>query len=692
VRPYNQAHLTLQLTPWLETTLRYTAVTNRSYGGIAIKYGNYQHYKDRSADFKIRLLQEGHYWPALAFGIQDVGGTGLFSSEYFVGSYHWYDLDFSAGLAWGRLGSEGGIPNPFGLFGSHFRNARSQTRSGSTAGGVGLGRLFTGRDIGPFGGVQWRTPLSGLFLKLEYDGNSYQHEALGNVFPKDSPVNVGLDYTGLSGLDLGVGYERGNTISAHVGISLNFNRYFGPAKVFDPPLPAVPKPASPAPQKASAPAPSAPSDSSTSRQSPTAPPAATAPATTSADDAVLDVPKLTLQVRQALAQQHFELSALDYNPYGGILTVWVQRALYRNPAQFVGRVARALSASTPPAVRHFTIIDVQNSAEMFRVHVDRADFERAALGMESPGRFAAQTTIAGPGDGYDNAEVVNDSRYPAFSWNTGPGFRQSIGGPSEFYAFQVWWRLFGHLQLTDRLSVSGSVGVNLYNNFDNLKYPSNSVLPHVRSDIASYLRDGQNSLVQLETDYVWSPASDWYARMSAGIFEIMYGGVSGQVLYRPYGQRWALGVDINHVWKRTFTQRFQFFGYNVTTGYLALYYQLPWWHVLAKVSGGRYLARDYGATLDLSREFADGVRAGLFVTKTNISAQQFGEGSFDKGVYLSIPLDLFTVQSTRSRGLFAFRPLTRDGGQLPADGPDLYEMTRGNSPQDFARGWDSLLQ
>ena len=46
---------------------------------------------------------------------------------------------------------------------------------------------------------------------------------------------------------------------------------------------------------------------------------------------------------------------------------------------------------------------------------------------------------------------------------------------------------------------------------------------------------------------------------------------------------------------------------------------------------GKYLAGDKGATFDISRRFNSGFTLGIFASKTNLSAEEFGEGSFDKG-------------------------------------------------------------
>ena len=68
--------------------------------------------------------------------------------------------------------------------------------------------------------------------------------------------------------------------------------------------------------------------------------------------------------------------------------------------------------------------------------------------------------------------------------------------------------------------------------------------------------------------------------------------------------------------------------------------------------------------MNVSRTFGNGVTMGAFVTKTNVSAAQFGEGSFNKGVYWSIPLDAMMTSSSRQVATFHWVPLTRDGGAM----------------------------
>ena len=74
-----------------------------------------------------------------------------------------------------------------------------------------------------------------------------------------------------------------------------------------------------------------------------------------------------------------------------------------------------------------------------------------------------------------------------------------------------------------------------------------------------------------------------------------------------------------------------------------------------KISYGEYLAGDIGSTFELSRSFQNGVKFGFFASNTDVTADQFGEGSFDKGIFFDIPIYGNFINYT-------WRPLTKDPG------------------------------
>lgn len=70
-----------------------------------------------------------------------------------------------------------------------------------------------------------------------------------------------------------------------------------------------------------------------------------------------------------------------------------------------------------------------------------------------------------------------------------------------------------------------------------------------------------------------------------------------------------------------------------------------------------------------------------------MSEEEFGEGSFDKGVTLSIPFNWAIGTPTRNRAETEVRSLSRDGGaRLDVDGR-LYDMVRDSQTGELYDGW-----
>jgi hypothetical protein len=233
--PYSRYSISIQPLDWLEGSFRYTAIGNHKYGAEALS-GD-QVYKDKAVDVKARLWQESHWLPEVALGFRDVGGTGLFSSEYFVANKRYYDLDFSLGVAWGYIGNRGDFENPLGYLDERFDTRPVNT--GADAGNVNTGSYFRGSPA-LFGGVAYQTPWSPLSLKLEFDGNDYKHEPFDSSLKQDSPINIGAVFKLTDSVDLSAGWERGNTALFGITFHTNFTSRKAPAKRYDPAAEALP--------------------------------------------------------------------------------------------------------------------------------------------------------------------------------------------------------------------------------------------------------------------------------------------------------------------------------------------------------------------------------------------------------------------------------------------------------------------
>jgi len=169
----------------------------------------------------------------------------------------------------------------------------------------------------------------------------------------------------------------------------------------------------------------------------------------------------------------------------------------------------------------------------------------------------------------------------------------------------------------------------------------------------------------------------------AGYLESMFAGIGGEILWRPEDQRWALGGDLFDVQQRDFDRLFGLQNYRTITGHMSLYYASPWYGLNFTLRAGQYLAKDHGFTLEISRRFATGVEVGAFFTKTNVSSKQFGEGSFDKGIVIRVPIDWSFPADTQTELATTIRPVQRDGGQRLDGDAVLYEITRRTSESEI---------
>ena len=362
-------------------------------------------------------------------------------------------------------------------------------------------------------------------------------------------------------------------------------------------------------------------------------------------------------------------------------TLVFSQSSYRQGAKPIGRAARVLANYAPPHVEFFTLILMDNDLPTEKITLLRKDVEKAANGLGSAD------------ESWTNVEAAGEHKAPwRMSYDVGafPHLRQSLGGPDSFLLYQLYMEPTVSVRLFSGFRVEASAGVNIVNNYEKFTYEAPSNMPRVRTRVRDYVKGGDIWVQSLHADYAFPIIPEWYGAVSAGLFEQMYGGVAGEVLYRPQGARWALGLDVNHVWQRTPGETAAFDPYHITTGHLSYYHLTPYHDVYYTLSAGRYLAGDVGVTGVLGRRLENGVEIGIWATKTNVSAAEFGEGSFDKGMYVRIPLDLFYTSPSRQSAAFPFRPLIRDGGQKVATPLSLHGMTGGFKQGASDDGWRDM--
>lgn len=238
-------------------------------------------------------------------------------------------------------------------------------------------------------------------------------------------------------------------------------------------------------------------------------------------------------------------------------------------------------------------------------------------------------------------------------------FRPFLASREGFLKFAVLAENNSEYIFSDSLFFSSNLKMTIWDNFDDLYVPAKDIyLYQVRSDVKDYLNNFNNGVIigRAQFDYHITPKKNNHIMLSAGILEEMFSGLGLEYLYFDSAKNYAFGVEIFNVTKRDYKMRFGHKDYNTNTGFLNAYYRnynyIPF---DAKFSYGRYLGGDKGFTADFYRSFPNGAKFGVFATFTDVSSENFGEGSFDKGIYFNIPFTSSTLNYT-------WRPLTKDPG------------------------------
>jgi hypothetical protein len=398
-------------------------------------------------------------------------------------------------------------------------------------------------------------------------------------------------------------------------------------------------------------------------------------------------PGMLAAMRKAIEGQQLVVQGISIAH--AVVKVEIENDRYLRDAEAISRVARALSATAPADIAAFEITTTIAHMPLTTVTLSRTELDAAARGDTTPAELWSSSILS---DASPNTRYPDGEGDPQFTWGIFPSVQEDLFDPDNPAYIGIGISATTHTELFRGLVLDDEATFNIWNNFGSIVRPNNSVLPHVRTDIVQYLQKGSTGINDLTLSDYFKPAPDFYARLAVGYIEQMFAGVGGEVLYRPFGQRWALGADIYDVYQRNFDDLFGLQSYQVVTGHASLYVETPWEDVTAVVRAGRYLAGDYGATLELYRRFDTGILIGAWMTFTNVPFSTFGEGSFDKGIRIVIPLEWALPLGTTTKFEEDLRPIQRDGGQPLNNDAELYDMTQTSSYGDLQRQWPHVFQ
>lgn len=627
--------LSFQLLPRLTGSFRYTAINNLVIPGSAV-YTGVGTYYDRSFDVRYQLLEESKYLPALSVGLQDFIGTGLYGGEYVVATKEVLPgLKVTGGLGWGRLGSYGAI----GSTGTRPTVAIGQ------GGKPSVNQWFRG-DVAPFGGIEFAAN-DRLSFKAEYSSDAYTLETGSGFLNRKTPWNVGIDYRFKSGNQLSIYSLYGTEIGAQLTFHTNPKYKPSTGGNSEAPLPIRPRSAASI------------QDLGWTTDS-------------------VQTTNIRSRLKIALAREQLVYEAVELSANRAVLRM--QNNRYASEPQALGRAARAMSRILPDSIETLTIVPMVKGIATSAVTFKRSDLERLE---HAPATELLKHTVVADGAGVAPAPEAGLNR--RFNWALGPYMSLSFFDPNNPVRANFGAQLSASYLVTPNLELSGSVSQKLAGNLGQT-ITSTSALPPVRTDLPNYLNEDGPVIDYLTVAHFGRPGANLYSRVTAGYLEKMYAGVSGEVLWKPVDSRLALGVEANYVVNRDYDQLFGVQNYKTITGHVSGYYDFGnGFH--GRVDVGRYLAGDYGATVTLDREFANGWRVGAYATLTDVPFSAFGEGSFDKGMHFTVPIGWVLGTETRRSAAVAIQSLTRDGGARLNVQDRLYERVRDYHRPSLSNEW-----
>lgn len=649
--PITRSTVTFQFAPRFSGSFRYVGIekwNDRFCPPDCSGANGFETYFDRNFDVSMRLLDETRYLPSVTIGLQDFIGTGLNMAEYVAATKTFNDrLRVTAGLGFGRLASHGAIATPFG--------PRPDIDFGQ--GGVPNFRQWFRGPMAPFGGVEYQIG-DRLTLKAEYSSDAYTREArVRDTFDYRSPMNYGVEYQMTPSLRLG-GYSiSGSELGFSVNLMLN------------------PKERRPAGMRGTAPLPITPR-----RPQDVANPQTGWLTQPDVGSTLIDNLNLNLE-RTGILVDSVRLE-------GDRVQVRYRNTIYDAPAQAAGRLARAMARVMPSSVEVFEMVPMVRGMAASKLVVNRSDLERLEFAPDQDEALRANSDVQ-PVRQRQDGLVVNEATYPDYSWGINPYSQVLLFDPRQPLQYNLGAELRGTVMPVPGIVLSGSLLQGLVSRMEGPRGSgAGEPLPPVRSQLSRYYNDTDLGLGTLTAAWYGKLAPELYGRVTAGYLEMMYGGVSAEVLWKPVDGPLALGLEANYVSQRNTDGGFGFdqFDYQVFTGHASAYVDLGRDYAV-RLDVGRYLAGDVGATLSVMRTFENGWQVGAYATLTDVSAEQFGEGSFDKGLTFRMPLSWLTGYPTRASRGFTLQPLGRDGGARLAVRERLYDTLRGTEQEGMDLQW-----
>ena len=649
---YKMGIVTVSPFEWLEASYFYYRPDDLLWGSTPGLF------LDKGFNIKLSYKPESLYLPTVAIGLDDFAGTGNFTKEYLVSTYNFDNVKVNLGLGWGKfVGNNNVINDPLSFISTKFNFRPSVSENYEQGGNPSFDKWFRG-DATIFGGLEISIPeFKNLSFKLESNPFDYYKfsccgEGLSaksfDIRNSNSSYNFGISYKTEKFGNLDLSYIKGDSINLSISFGFSSRSPLRKKKKFEPNI----------------------ADNNFNQNKKT--------------EFYYDL--LDNLNRNKLYLQTASLDDQD-------LKISIDSEEHINPIQYSSKaafIANEVAKLNELNIRKIDVSHITRGIQLNRISFRSDDIDNKKLANSL---LIKQTEIkqVRP-DEYKKAEFQPVPKFPLFMYTIEPDIRVHLGSPEKVVFSGLGVKFESEVQLNRNLTISGSIGQSIVDNFDNKVSCPCSELEYVRTEIVRYLQESDNLYISnLQIDNIWSPYKSIYGRLSFGYLEEMYAGGSSELMYKPFESNFVVSIENNFVKKRDYDGRFDLLEYQTNTNHLNVAFYETNTNILVKWSYGKYLAKDKGYTLDLSRRHPSGWQSGFYFTKTNVSAEQFGEGSFDKGFYFNIPFDVFQKKHSKNKVNFALKTMTRDGGQKLVIQNRLVDSFYGISKAEIYESWNGYL-
>ena len=595
-------------------------------------------------DVKLRVLKESKSRPDIAIGLQSAIGHKRMAGEYIAASKRYKDFDFTLGLGWGRYGSAGHFSNPLKALLSRFGKDRDldgeEPHDPSD--------WFTGDDMGLFGGVEYFTPLKGLSLKFDYGADAYAAETAALAFDPPASWSAGFNYQPKPWVNLGLALQGNDKIMGRLSFNTN---------------------------------------AATWRDRHTRLKTAVPMRRYRTDVAVPDQMILSAQRENILLK---DTNATLYEATGRLAL----DPAFSTPYQ-LGRAAVHISNHAGPTVEKLTLRPQILGLEGPKVSMLRKYLEQTAHHSSSSDEIWASTEFdtkketvfkrveRGYEDflGLENYSLTLDNQISLAEEDSGVLYRSALlinKHATDFFA----------------LMDSGfGLRLNLDDNLLNIRNYRPFVSNPIRSDVDIFAQRTL-SIDTLYGGFTHSFRTDLHTALLYGYLDEMYAGVGGEILYRPFKSRLALGAEAWKAYKRDpYTDlNLGLTGYSTTTAHLNAYYDVPYYDLTMKAKIGRYLADDIGGQMALQKTFKNGAQLEAFVSYSDQKDFDVLGGSTHghHGLRLTLPLGGYKYTPSNANIKLRAEPFAKDTGQSIQSPLPLYELTQPFSYYHMAEHWPHI--